>query len=127
MQTWRLEAGEAESAFVPAAGGRYEGAPSVDYVIIAGETGKLASAEQAYVSFSRARESAVVCTDDPDRLRESWGVWRGKENAMGHARPLDTAKLLTVGAESGTKPAVHSNQRSGMGDEVAIELPIPFG
>lgn len=57
---------------------------TVDHVVIAGETGRLASAEQAYVSFSRARESAIVYTDEPEKLREAWGEWRGKENALDH-------------------------------------------
>ena len=57
---------------------------TVDHVVIAGETGRLASAEQAYVSFSRARESAVVYTDEPEKLREAWGEWHGKENALDH-------------------------------------------
>ena len=65
---------------------------TVDHVIVAGETGKLASAEQAYVSFSRARESATVYTDEPERLKESWGEWRGKDNALDHVDTRDWAR-----------------------------------
>ena len=65
---------------------------TVDHVVIAGETGKLASAEQAYVSFSRARESATVYTDEPERLREAWGEWSGKENALDHVDTKEWAR-----------------------------------
>ena len=65
---------------------------TVDHVVIAGERGRLASAEQAYVSFSRARESATVYTDEPERLKEAWGEWRGKENALDHAEMKEWAR-----------------------------------
>ena len=61
-------------------------------MVIAGETGRLADAEQAYVSFSRARESAVVYTDEPEKLREAWGEWHGKENAMDHVDTKEWAQ-----------------------------------
>ncbi len=65
---------------------------TVDHVVIAGEAGRLADAEQAYVSFSRARESAVVYTDEPEKLREAWGEWRGKENALDHMDTKEWAR-----------------------------------
>jgi conjugative relaxase-like TrwC/TraI family protein len=84
---------------------------TVDHVVIAGETGKLASAEQAYVSFSRARESATVYTDEPERLREAWGEWRGKENALDHVATKEWVRS-------------HLDQEANMdkGPEVAREL-----
>ncbi|MDG6913325.1 MAG: AAA family ATPase, partial [Nitrososphaerota archaeon] len=57
---------------------------TVDHVIIAGETGELASAETAYVALSRESESITVYTRDPDRLREAWSTEKGQENALDH-------------------------------------------
>ncbi|MCL4323968.1 MAG: hypothetical protein M1144_00655, partial [Candidatus Thermoplasmatota archaeon] len=45
-----------------------------------------------YVTFSRARESAVVYTDEPEKLREVWGEWRGKENALDHVDTKEWAR-----------------------------------
>jgi ATP-dependent exoDNAse (exonuclease V) alpha subunit len=54
-----------------------------DHVIVAASSDSLtASAEQAYVSLSRAREGAVVYTDDKSALSERWSAGREKENAM---------------------------------------------
>ena len=64
---------------------------TVDHVIIAGETGELASAETAYVALSRESESITVYTRDPDRLREAWSTEKGQENALDHM-DLDKAK-----------------------------------
>ncbi len=41
-----------------------------------------ASAEQGYVTLSRAREGAVVYTDDKSALADCWSDAHGKENAM---------------------------------------------
>ena len=64
---------------------------TVDHVIIAGETGELASAETAYVALSRESESITVYTRDPDRLREAWSTEKGQENALDHMG-LDKAR-----------------------------------
>ena len=54
-----------------------------DHVILAAPSDSLtASAEQAYVGLSRAREGAVVYTDDKSALSDRWSSTREKENAM---------------------------------------------
>ena len=95
---------------------------TVDHVVIAGETGKLASAEQAYVSFSRARESATVYTDDPEKLKEAWAEWRGKENALDHVEAkewvrshLDQEAGVHRGPEAALGPMTrHQQMEMGM-------------
>ena len=95
---------------------------TVDHVVIAGERGKLASAEQAYVSFSRARESATVYTDEPERLKEAWEEWRGKENALDHVETkewarshLDQEAKMDRGPEPAMEPAArHHPTEIGM-------------
>lgn len=63
---------------------------TMDHVVIVGELGQLATSEQAYVALSRARESAIVYTRDPERLREAWSRWENKPNALDH---LDRVQL----------------------------------
>ena len=41
-----------------------------------------ATAEQEYVTLSRARDGACIITDDKAALIKAWSQWRGKENAM---------------------------------------------
>ena len=41
-----------------------------------------ATAAQAYVALSRARDGACIITDDKAALIKAWSQWRGKENAM---------------------------------------------
>lgn len=54
-----------------------------DRVIVAAPSDSMtATAEQSYVSLSRAREDAVVFTDSKADLAEAWGMERTKENAM---------------------------------------------
>ncbi len=105
---------------------------TVDHVVIAGETGRLASAEQAYVSFSRARESAVVYTDAPGRLREAWSEWREKENALGHVEGRGMGDMFAGGTRAagvaGTKePRQLSEKRIGMDGEHGMGLGGPGG
>ncbi|MHB1633602.1 MobF family relaxase [Acidiferrobacter thiooxydans] len=54
-----------------------------DRVIVAAPSESLtATAEQGYVSLSRARQDALVFTDDKAALGEKWGMERTKENAL---------------------------------------------
>ena len=54
-----------------------------DRVIVAAPSESLtATAEQGYVSLSRARQDALVFTDDKEALAEKWGMERTKENAL---------------------------------------------
>lgn len=54
-----------------------------DRVIVAAPSDSMtATAEQGYVSLSRARQDALVFTDDKTALAEQWGMERTKENAM---------------------------------------------
>lgn len=54
-----------------------------DRVIVAAPSDSLtATAEQGYVSLSRARQDALVFTDDKAALAEKWGMERTKETAM---------------------------------------------
>ena len=54
-----------------------------DRVIVAAPSESLtATAEQGYVSLSRARQDALVFTDDKAALGEKWGMERVKENAL---------------------------------------------
>ena len=54
-----------------------------DHVILAAPSDSMtATAEQAYVGLSRAREGAVVYTDDKSALSDRWSNTREKENAM---------------------------------------------
>ncbi|MHB1608438.1 MAG: MobF family relaxase [Acidiferrobacter thiooxydans] len=54
-----------------------------DRVIVAAPYESLtATAEQGYVSLSRARQDALVFTDDKAALGEKWGMERTKENAL---------------------------------------------
>jgi conjugative relaxase-like TrwC/TraI family protein len=54
-----------------------------DRVIVAAPSESFtATAEQGYVSLSRARQDALVFTDDKAALAEKWGMERTKETAM---------------------------------------------
>jgi conjugative relaxase-like TrwC/TraI family protein len=108
--TVRLDRGDKDLTLDAESGARLEHAyattvhlaqgQTVDHVVIAGETGKLASAEQAYVSYSRARESATVYTDEPEKLKEAWEEWRGKANALDHVEMKEWAQSH-LGQEAG--------------------------
>lgn len=81
---------------------------TVDHVIVAGEASRLATAESAYVSCSRERETLKIITDDPGRLQKSWEQWADKQHAICAARSTeapDVARLQelrrTAGAELG--------------------------
>jgi ATP-dependent exoDNAse (exonuclease V) alpha subunit len=84
---------------------------TVDHVIIAGETGELASAETAYVGLSRESESVTVYTKDPERLREAWSTEKGQENALDHMG-LDKARAWEQARnQEGEGPTVEASQR----------------
>ncbi|MHB1721762.1 MAG: MobF family relaxase [Acidiferrobacter sp.] len=64
-----------------------------DRVIVAAPSDSMtATAEQGYVALSRARQDAVVFTDDKTALAEKWGMERTKENAMEVVATKDVAK-----------------------------------
>ena len=51
-------------------------------IVAAPSESLMATAEQGYVPLSRARQDAIVFTDDKEALAEKWGMERTKENAM---------------------------------------------
>ncbi len=66
---------------------------TVDNVIVAGESSRVATAETAYVACSRERESLRIVTDDPQRLQQSWETWAEKQHALTAARETSTPDL----------------------------------
>ena len=53
---------------------------------------ELNNANQAYVSLSRAKDDAVVYTDDPEKLAEKWQGYDFQKNASEHAHDADKGK-----------------------------------
>ncbi|MHB1516421.1 MAG: MobF family relaxase [Acidiferrobacteraceae bacterium] len=66
---------------------------TVDHVIVAGEASRVATAEAAYVSCSRERETLKIITDDPGRLQKSWEKWADKQHALAAARSAESPDL----------------------------------
>ncbi|MHB1750063.1 MAG: MobF family relaxase [Acidithiobacillus sp.] len=60
-----------------------------------------ASAEQAYVGLSRARDDACIVTDDKTALIKAWSQWREKENATEVVATKDVAKGKEATQEKG--------------------------
>ncbi len=50
---------------------------------------ELNNANQAYVTLSRAKDNAVVYTDDPEKLAEKWQGYNFQKNASEHAQDAD--------------------------------------
>lgn len=50
---------------------------------------ELNNANQAYVALSRAKDDAVVYTDDPEKLAEKWQGYNFQKNAHEHAQDAD--------------------------------------
>ena len=53
---------------------------------------ELNNANQAYVALSRAKDDAVVYTDDPEKLAEKWQGYNFQKNAHEHAQNADKGK-----------------------------------
>ena len=53
---------------------------------------ELNNANQAYVALSRAKDDAVVFTDDPEKLAEKWEGYDFQKNANEHAQDGDKGK-----------------------------------
>ena len=53
---------------------------------------ELNNANQAYVALSRAKDDAVVYTDDPEKLAEKWQGYNFQKNANEHAQNEDKGK-----------------------------------
>ena len=53
---------------------------------------ELNNANQAYVALSRAKDDAVVYTDDPEKLAEKWQDYNFQKNANEHAQDGDRGK-----------------------------------
>ena len=76
---------------------------TVDNVIVAGESSRVATAETAYVACSRERESLTIVTDNAQRLQKSWETWADKQHALTAARDAsrpDAARLQALRAEA---------------------------
>lgn len=56
---------------------------TVDSVIVAGESSRVATAESAYVACSRERYQLSIITDNINRLSKSWAGWAERKTALG--------------------------------------------
>ena len=65
---------------------------------------ELNNANQAYVALSRAKDDAVVYTDDPGKLAEKWQGYNFQKNANEHAQNENKGKHDPVKEERNLQP-----------------------
>ncbi|WP_163098559.1 MobF family relaxase [Acidithiobacillus ferrianus] len=65
---------------------------------------ELNNANQAYVALSRAKDDAVVYSDDPEKLAEKWQGYNFQKNANEHAHEGDKGRHDPVKEERNLQP-----------------------
>jgi ATP-dependent exoDNAse (exonuclease V) alpha subunit len=80
---------------------------TVDSVIVAGESSRVATAESAYVACSRERHSLEIITDNITRLSKSWAGWAERKTALSAtgAGEVDRERLAELRREAAEKLA----------------------
>ena len=68
---------------------------TIDRAIVAGQAGKVATAQSAYVACSREKWHLQIVTDDKDRLKSAWAKVAERETARDATATASTAQAAT--------------------------------
>ena len=93
---------------------------TVDHVIVAGESSRVATAQSAYVATSRERDSLKVYTDNPAKLETNWAKFAEREHAMSATKDrsaLNLESLKELRAEAAKDLGRHGDLSKARGGE----------
>jgi hypothetical protein len=99
---------------------------TVERAIVVGESGKVSTAQIAYVACSREKTGLQIITDDTEKLGKSWEKTAKRESAIkvsGHELTLTLSELRKARAEA--EKELHSPQPKKQ-QEIKPPQPVPI-